>query len=192
MASSYVENMGGGKFQLRILPTSVQIGPVNGMVSEDVNGDGNLDIVMIGNDYGNEVFAGRYDGFTGLVLSGDGKGFFEVIPSAKSGFYVSGDAKALAKISTKNKELLIATQNKDSLKVFARSSFESSEIFIPQILDSWAEFIYSNGDKQRIEFYYGNGYLSQSSRRLIIPKNVKEVLVYDYKGISRSVSNRNQ
>jgi enediyne biosynthesis protein E4 len=192
MASSYVENMGGGKFQLRSLPTSVQVGPVNGMVSEDVNADGNLDIVMIGNDYGNEVFAGRYDGFTGLILVGDGKGFFEVIPTSKSGFYVSGDAKALAKISTGNKELLIATQNKDSLKVFAGNSFDSTEIFTPQVLDSWAEFIYSNGERQRTEFYYGNGYLSQSSRQIAIPKDVIEVLVYDYMGTTRSVFNRNQ
>jgi len=187
MASSYVENRGAGKFQLRVLPTSVQFGPVNGMVSKDVNGDGNLDVVMIGNDYGNEVFAGRYDGFTGMVLEGDGKGFFKDIGSAKSGFYVSGDAKALANIITKNGQLLIATQNKDSLKVFEGSSFDVIESFTPQALDSWAEFIYSNGEKQRVEFYYGNGYLSQSSRRVTIPKNVKEVLVYDNIGTVRSV-----
>ena len=187
MASSYVENLGGGKFQLRNLPIGVQVAPVNGMIIEDVNTDGNLDVVMIGNDYGNEVFAGRYDAFTGLVLSGNGKGFFEVIPAAKSGFYVGGDAKALARLSSKNGELLIATQNKDSLRVFSSNASASGEIFIPQLLDSWAEYIYPNGEKQRIEFYYGSGYLSQSSRSVRIPKNVTEVIVYDYKGQSRSV-----
>ena len=187
MASSYVENLGGGKFQLRNLPTAAQVAPVNGMVIEDVNNDGNLDVVMIGNDYGNEVFSGRYDAFTGLVLSGNGKGSFEVISSAKSGFYVGGDAKALARLSTKDGELLIATQNKDSLKVFSNNTSTAGENFTPQLLDSWAEYMYSNGQKQRVEFYYGSGYLSQSSRSVRIPSNVKEVIVYDYKGQSRIV-----
>ena len=31
-------------------------------------------MLMIGNDYGNEVFSGRYDAGTGTVLLGDGKG----------------------------------------------------------------------------------------------------------------------
>ena len=31
---------------------------------------------MIGNDYGNEVFSGRYDAGTGIVLLGDGSGEF--------------------------------------------------------------------------------------------------------------------
>ncbi len=47
------------------------------MVADDVNGDGNLDILMVGNDYGNEVFVGRYDAFKGALLLGNGKGNFD-------------------------------------------------------------------------------------------------------------------
>ena len=53
---------------------------------------------MIGNDYGNEVFSGKYDAGTGTVLLGDGKGNFVAVPSVKSGFKVAGDAKALGKL----------------------------------------------------------------------------------------------
>ncbi len=53
---------------------------------------------MIGNDYGNEVFSGKYDAGTGTALLGDGKGNFVAVPSVKSGFKVDGDAKALGKL----------------------------------------------------------------------------------------------
>ncbi len=190
MASSYIENLGNGKFRLTSLPTPVQVAPVNGMVTEDMNGDGNLDVLMVGNDYGNEVFTGRYDAFTGLILSGDGKGSFVVVPSAKSGFYVGGDAKALARLVGKSGDLFLASQNRDSLKVFSASatSSPSEKIFKPQPLDSWAEFSFSNGEKQRVEFYYGSGYLSQSSRSVRIPSGVKEITVYNYQGKSRKIS----
>ena len=190
MASSYIENLGNGKFRLTSLPTPVQVAPVNGMVTEDVNCDGNLDVVMIGNDYGNEVFTGRYDAFTGLILSGDGKGSFIVVPSAKSGFYIGGDAKALARLTGKSGELFLATQNRDSLRVLSASAMNSSvqKIFKPQPMDSWAEFSFVNGEKQRVEFYYGSGYLSQSSRSVRIPNGVNAIAVYDYMGKSRKIS----
>ena len=61
---------------LKPLPKLVQRSPVNGIVVADINFDGNLDAFMIGNDYGNEVFSGKYDAGTGTVLLGDGKGNF--------------------------------------------------------------------------------------------------------------------
>ena len=186
MESSYIENLGKGKFQMKNLPTPVQVSPVNGMITDDVNGDGNLDVILVGNDYGNEVFTGRYDAFTGLILAGDGKGSFEVMPSSKTGFYVSGDAKALARLSGKNGQFYLATQNNDSLKVFSINTVEE-KIFKPEPLDSWAEFLYTSGEKQRVEFYYGAGYLSQSTRSVRIPKNVKEIIVHDSKGQTRKV-----
>ena len=61
------------------------------------------------------------------------------------------------------------------------------EVFTPGPLDSWAEFVYGDGRKSKIEFYYGSGYLSQSSRKVRIPFGVKEIVIYDYKGKSRTV-----
>ncbi len=98
MASSYVENLGNGSFAMHALPELVQVAPVNGTAVADVNLDGHTDVVLVGNDYGNEVFAGRYDAFTGLVLLGNGHGGFQVVRSAQSGFGVFGDAKALVRL----------------------------------------------------------------------------------------------
>jgi hypothetical protein len=185
MASCYIENTGNGEFELVHLPTLAQIAPVNGLITKDVNDDGNADVIMVGNDYGNEVFAGRYDAFTGLILLGNGHGGFSAKGSAETGFYVPGDAKSLVSlIGTKN-DLLIASQNRDSLKVFARATTENVNRFIPEALDVKADLMLEDGRKQLVEFHYGAGYLSQSARELILPKGVTDILVYDSQGHSR-------
>jgi hypothetical protein len=191
MASCYIENLGNSKFKSSTLPMLTQVAPVNGMVTDDFNEDGNLDVLMVGNDYGNEVFAGRYDAFTGLVLLGDGKGNFEVVSAESSGFYVKGDAKALAKMyGAKGNAMYIATQNRDSLKIF-NGIFDSKtkeDLLVIQPLDSWAEFITADGKKERVEFFYGSGYLSQSTRKIRVPKNIKEIVIYDSKNKSRRIT----
>jgi enediyne biosynthesis protein E4 len=189
MASSYIENLGSNKFIMKALPVFSQSAPINGMVTSDVNGDGNLDVLMVGNDYGNEVFAGRYDAFTGLILIGDGKGSFQVMPSAKSGFYVPGDAKSLARLYGANgNELFIATQNKDSVEVFVKKSFNNFQLLEVEPMASHADIFYQDGRKQKIEFYYGSGYLSQSSRKILLPRSFKEIVIYDYAGKSRKIT----
>ena len=45
-----------------------QMSPLNGMVTEDINHDGSLDLMIVGNDYGTEVSSGRFDACNGLVL----------------------------------------------------------------------------------------------------------------------------
>jgi hypothetical protein len=42
---SLLKNLGNGKFELAPLPINTQYVCLNGMVAEDVDGDGNLDIV---------------------------------------------------------------------------------------------------------------------------------------------------
>jgi hypothetical protein len=189
MSSGYFQNIGNGEFKIDTLPTAAQFAPVRGMITDDVNGDGNLDVVLIGNDYGNEVFAGRYDAMTGIILAGDGKGKFNSLGSASTGFYVPADAKALIKLNMPDKSLFVASQNRDSLKVFSNRIVQ--QIFIPKPGDQWAEFVYADGKKQRIEFYYGAGYLSQSTRSVTIPKGVTEITVYDSKGNSRKENSSN-
>src|SRR5690606_2337215 len=132
----------------------------------DVNGDGHLDIMMVGNDYGNEVFSGRYDAREGLILLGDGSGSFSELPSGKSGFSARGDAKALAVVAGAEGRLIVPTQNADSLRVFGYTE-GSGTVFKPLPRDSQATLVHADGRREKIEFYYGSGYLSQSSRSVL-------------------------
>ncbi|MCD9014045.1 FG-GAP-like repeat-containing protein [Parachryseolinea silvisoli] len=183
LRSAYIENGGGGRFTLHALPMAVQVAPVNGMVTTDVNRDGHQDVLLVGNDYGNEVFAGRYDAFTGLVLLGDGKGAFRVVPSEQSGFYVPGDAKALVRVPMPKGELFLASQNRDSLKVFQVPVQGETRHITPGPLDCRLEVVYTDGRKQRVELFYGAGYLSQSSRQITLSGNVREATLYTFGGV---------
>lgn len=191
-ASSYVENLGNGTFRMKALPIEAQVAPVYGMVSQDVDEDGNVDLLLAGNDYGTEVFTGRYDAMTGLLLKGDGKGNFQSVRMAQSGFFADGDAKGMAVLyDAKGAERVVVTQNQDSLKVFAKSNAlagRAGQLISLHPMDAWAELTHINGKKQKIEFYYGSTYLSQSARRLQVPQTVATVAIYDYAGNRREAT----
>ena len=189
MASGYIENLGNGRFAMRALPLAAQVAPVNGMQVADVNSDGNADVLIVGNDYGNEVFNGRYDASTGLVLLGDGKGGFDALSAARSGFYVPGDAKALVNLFTASGgDLWIASQNRDSLKVFQTQRLPNDEVVELGRDEVYGIVTFTDGRRQRVEFYYGSGYLSQSSRMFRLPSQVKEVVLYSVQGETRKLS----
>lgn len=187
-SSSYLENRGDGTFDVRPLPLPAQFSVLNGIVPTDINGDGHLDIVAVGNDYGNEVFSGRYDALEGVVLLGDGMGSFSHCPARKSGFLVPGDAKALARLNSPHGELLIASQNLDSLRVFRRADAGNvANLFRPGPEDFCADLVYEDGTRERIEIYHGSGYLSQSTRMVAIPEGVSKVTVRDFSGRTRTL-----
>ena len=74
LQSCYLRNDGSGKFTMIPLTTEAQFSAINGMVVDDFDGDGNLDVLINGNDYSTEVSTGRYDALNGLLLrEGDGK-----------------------------------------------------------------------------------------------------------------------
>ena len=96
--SAWIENLGNGTFKIHSLPAEAQISPVFGILSGDYNSDGNPDILLTGNSYSSNVFTGQYDALIGLLLAGDGKGGFSVIPGRESGFFADGDAKGMAEL----------------------------------------------------------------------------------------------
>ncbi|MCU7376666.1 VCBS repeat-containing protein [Paucibacter sp. O1-1] len=117
MRSSYVENQGNGKFMIHELPIQAQFAPIFGMIADDFDQDGNLDVMISGNDYGSEVSVGRYDAFYGLVLKGNGKGNFQPLTLAQSGYSTSGNAKGLVRLAAPgNRWLTVTSQNRDSLR----------------------------------------------------------------------------
>ncbi len=127
LETSYIENKGNGTFELKSLPIEAQAAPIYGMLAEDIDNDGLLDLLMTGNDYGMEPYSGRHDALNGLCLTGDGKGNFKSLPVAATGFFVKGDAKGLAKIHTANKQdIWVATQNQDSLVVYGTTIAETT------------------------------------------------------------------
>ena len=186
-SSAFIRNDGKGRFTIVPLPTQAQFSVLDGITVGDYDGDGNLDVLINGNDYGTEPIIGRYDALNGLLLKGDGKGNFTPLSILKSGIYIPGDGKSLVQLrSSKGKLLVAASQNKGALKVFELKRNERMIALLP--FDESAVIHYKDGKKQLREIDYGSSFLSQSGRFLTIDSNVVSVDIKNSKGQTRSLN----
>jgi hypothetical protein len=184
--SCYVQNNGNGAFEMKQLPPQAQWSPINGMIADDVDGDGFLDLLAVGNDYGNEVVNGRYDALNGLVLLGDGSGNFRALPLPQAGFLVPGDAKGLVKLLAGNRLSVAATQNRGKLQLFSLRSELPVIRFKPD--DDYAILSLANGKQRKVEACYGTSFLSQSSRFFVVDSNVRSIEIVNRKREKRRVN----
>jgi hypothetical protein len=123
----------------------------------------------------------------GLFLSGDGKGGFTAVPGRESGFFADGDAKGMAELTLKDgSSLILVARNSDSLKVIRTLRKPGKTIRVKNDEVS-AELTFKDGTKEYREFYYGTGYLSQSSRVCPVPPGVTSIAFTTYKGETRKV-----
>ena len=118
-STSYIENLGNGKFKLKPFSNEAQFSSVNDILFDDYNNDGNLDVLMAGNLYSSEIETPRNDGGYGLVMLGDGNGNFKPVPASKSGLFLRGDVKHIQKINIagNDKASLLVAKNNDALQL---------------------------------------------------------------------------
>ncbi|NNF32878.1 MAG: VCBS repeat-containing protein [Saprospiraceae bacterium] len=115
----------GGTYIRKELPVEIQYAPVYALHIQDINGDGNLDILAGGNLFRVKPEIGRYDSSRGITLLGKGDGNFEYLPNAQSGFTVEGEIRDIDTITIRNKEYIIVTRNNDTVKIFETGQIES-------------------------------------------------------------------
>jgi enediyne biosynthesis protein E4 len=118
-ASVYLHNDGGGTFSVSALPNPAQIAPIKGIIVRDVDGDGNLDLIVAGNLYDAEPNTPRADAGNGLWLRGDGHGHFKPVPPSESGFLAPLNVAGLALIKTPTGIAVLIANTGDSLQAFA-------------------------------------------------------------------------
>jgi len=107
-----------GKLVLQKLPVYAQISPIKSSLIFDYNQDGFNDIILSGNHYGVEVETTRYDAGMGLVLLGDGKNNFDVMPTIESGFYTPSDSRDITTIKLNDKNHIVVTNNDSKPTIF--------------------------------------------------------------------------
>ncbi len=113
-------NEGNGQFSIQALPTRVQLSCVCGISCADINNDGNLDLIMGGNNFEFKPQYSRLDGSYGNVLLGDGKLGFKWQDYNRSGFFVRDEIKHLKQFRDSNgKSYFVAAINDNKPKVFA-------------------------------------------------------------------------
>jgi len=109
----------GGKFVRRSLPRPAQASVIQGIVVEDLNGDGHPDLLLAGNKYHMEIEGGRCDAGNGVFLSNDGKGNFRWVNNLESGFWATRQARDLILVrGTGGKRKIIVSNNGSALQIF--------------------------------------------------------------------------
>jgi hypothetical protein len=118
--SMYVENKGKGKFEMHFLPALAQVSKVMVLRTEDVDKDGNLDVILGGNFNGASMYQARYDAFFGLILKGNGKGGFSPMIPTETGFLQDGDVRDIKIVHTPKGPLYFVTRNSATLQIFKK------------------------------------------------------------------------
>ena len=111
-ASSIIAlNTGKGQFEIKELPAIVQFSSIHAINTFDFNKDGNLDLILGGNDFYFQPQLGRLDANEGLILLGDGKGSFNSLSSDKAGLSLNGMVSAIEKINFQRQLHWLILQN---------------------------------------------------------------------------------
>lgn len=91
-----------------------------GIASDDVDGDGNVDLILGGNFYEAKPEVGINDASFGLLLKGGGKGNFLSVPMQKSGLFMEGAVRGIYALKNgTGKSLLVITKNNGLVQTFS-------------------------------------------------------------------------
>jgi enediyne biosynthesis protein E4 len=111
--SSVAINNGDGKFTLKALPVMAQLSCINAILPVDVNGDGFLDLVSGGNQFGFLPQFEKLDGSFGDVMINDGKGGFSCQEAKKTGLDLRGELRDIVMIRNTKGTFLLVLQNNE-------------------------------------------------------------------------------
>ena len=101
---------------------------------------------------------------------------------------MDGDAKGMAGLTMSDgRSLILAAQNSGALKVY-EAGIPAEKTVRLQPEDVSAVISYDHGGKEFREFYFGSGYLSNSSRICKIPPHVKSITISSFAGEKRTLT----
>jgi hypothetical protein len=109
-----------GSFQLQALPLEAQISPVFGIVADDLDGDGKMDIWLGGNFYSLKPQVGRCNASKGVYLKGNGGRSFTYISPGSAGIKVEGEVRDAGVVRINGSKHLIVARNNASVLLFEK------------------------------------------------------------------------
>jgi enediyne biosynthesis protein E4 len=118
LESSLFLNNGKNGFERIALPAEAQFSKIYAMHSIDVNSDGNLDLVIAGNQKNIKPEMGSLNGSYGLLLKGLGDGTFEAVAAAESGLFVKGETRDIKQIKIMEDDYLLFLRRDDKISAY--------------------------------------------------------------------------
>jgi hypothetical protein len=122
LRSSVLINQQGTGFVMVDLPEIAQISTVNDILVDDLNGDKQPDLILIGNNYAQETLFGHYDASIGTILLGDGNLHWQ--PAPNNSFIADGDARYIGRIRTVGQPIISISNNNGPLQFFRKTSHQ--------------------------------------------------------------------
>ncbi len=185
--TAIVKNNGNDKFELISLPYQAQWSVVYGILVDDFNKDGAVDILLSGNDYGTETSTGQYDAMNGLLLLGNSK--FDFVPQTmmQSGITIPDCGRGLVKFTVNNEYTIASSQNRGVMQLFGLRSADKTITLVPN--ETSALVYLKNGKIRKEEFYVGSTFLSQSAKIVTLNNQVNKIEIYNTKGEKRTILN---
>ena len=117
MQSVLLVNNGNKTFSIKPLPAYAQLSTANSLISKDVDGDGNNDIILAGNFYPMRAQLGPMDAGIGIVLKNNGNANFTPLTYDKTRLLIRGDARNMIELKSKGMDYLIIAKAGDAVQV---------------------------------------------------------------------------
>ncbi len=97
-----------GTLVARPLPQAAQVAPVFAILPTDVNHDGKLDLLLLGNNSQMRLRIGKLDANHGVVLANRGHWQFDALPADQTGLWLRGDVRDAVRV---NNDVLFGMNN---------------------------------------------------------------------------------
>lgn len=117
-SSGVLKNNGNDDFDFIPFPDLTQLSSINTILSKDLNGDEQAELILAGNLFTSEIETPRNDAGYGLVLSHKGDFKFEPVQAAQSGLFLPSDVKKLRFIKIGGDVMLVACSNNGPLEFY--------------------------------------------------------------------------
>ena len=128
--SSFILQNDNGSFNKLKLPNYAQISSINDILINDIDGDGTIELLLVGNLYASEVETTRNDASYGCIIDFDKsiENMVALKPS-ESGLFIKGDCKKVGSIKIGEINYVISALNDDhaSLHRFYYNKSEFNE-----------------------------------------------------------------
>ena len=105
-------------FSPKELPLEAQFSKTSSIIVDDLDKDGNRDLLLLGNFYSYRPQLGESDASYGLYLKGDGRGNFTPVTPRESGLFADGDVRSAVIVeNASGKRRLVVGKNDDEVLV---------------------------------------------------------------------------